>query len=215
MSLSLKACRASDTARPDRQAHDHHWHRDVRHRCRRPRVAVRPRPRRLRSRREDEASADGNHPRGQGDFCKVQCWMSQSGRETLPHAHFMSHVFWVRRDAHPFAPLNDNTNRKQRDLWPHFYQLNFFTQAYHGNSEQHRNEASTNGLGHIDALVRLSLHRPVLRRHVPRGRRLDLYGGHGHKHRHILQEVVRSRQKDSWTSARKDRIFGEWVVVST
>ena len=38
-------------------------------------------------------------------------------------------------------------------------------------------ETAADGLGHLHEVVRLSLHRPLLRRHVQRRRRHDLHGG--------------------------------------
>jgi hypothetical protein len=36
-------------------------------------------------------------------------------------------------------------------------------------------------VGRFDEVLRLPLHGPLLRRHVPGGRRHDLHGGHGHQ----------------------------------
>ena len=90
-----------------------------------------------------------------------------------------------------------------------FSKMSCIISANNCNCEQHRGKAPTHGHGYIDAVVCLSLHRPVLWRHVPRGRRLDMHGSHGHKHWQILREIIRSREKNPRASARKDSIFGE------
>ncbi len=62
--------------------------------------------------------------------------------------------------------------------------LNISADNCHG--EQPGDEAPADGPGRVDALVRLPLHRPLLRGHVQGGRRLDLHGGHGRQPGQVL-----------------------------
>lgn len=82
-----------------------------------------------------------------------------------------------------------------------------------GHSEHSGAEAAADGSGHLDALQRLPAHRAVLRGLVPRGRCVDLHGGHGHQSRQILHQSLPPQSLDPGEHTRQHHFSGMFVKL--